>query len=296
MKGSFFVMCFVFASCGLFAQQNESKIKRVEFSSMSFGFGALISNEHFSNNLANFRKLAPKSEILAQDIEAGNESSFYLYTSSGPAFSAGAYFSVKNKEGKWSKYHPQVRIGISYANQTLLSNSFSKSEYFRVDTLTSNNSGQVFFVDSVKTDYHSMEYYREQLYVDAAFLVSSNPNNLLKFYGGLGISLGLTFNSTTFLYNNRGSYLDASVSLGNNYYYPDRGEYSEEIFLNKESFTALISLPIGLESKLSRRENNWAKCRVFFEGRPSLSYVSIPELASRFTTAGIWGMGFKYDF
>ena len=290
------IACFL-ASFISFAQTKSSE-PRVEFTSISVLFGGVTTLDNYSNGIDDFKKLAPNSDFLKEDLSKFDNSSFYFGTNTGPAFNVNSYFNIKNKEGKTVKYNPHFRIGITYTNQTLVSRSSAYSEIFRVDTLVSTIDGSVYYVDSIYSENYFMDYNREQLFIDGAYMVSSNPKSRFKFYAGLGVSLGLTFNSNTIISSFSGNYLESGVQLQNSNFYafPESGNYEEEIYQNKESFSFMASIPLGLELRLSKKPNTWGNCRLYFEGRPSLSFVDIPELGSNLSTSNIWGTGFRYDF
>ncbi|MEQ8625718.1 MAG: hypothetical protein RJQ00_02105 [Vicingaceae bacterium] len=298
MKRQILVAACILINYGVFAQEEKSTVSRVEFNSISFSLGAISSTEGFSNSINDFRKLAPNSTILKQDFSEYDDNEFYSTVNTGPVFSLNTYFSIKNKKGEESKYHPKFRIGISYSQQTLMSKNIYSSEIFRVDTLQSTATGKTYYVDSIDTENYFMEHSSEQLYIDGAFLISSNPENRLMFYGGLGFSLGFSFNSQTFITNNSDNYLEsgASINNNNNFNSPFGGDYKEELFLNEEGFRALVSVPIGVELKFSNKDNAWNNCKVYVEGRPSISYATIERIGSNLSSTVIWGTGFKYDF
>ena len=298
MKRQFLAAACILINYGLFAQEEKPAVSRVEFNSISFSIGAFASAESFSNNISDFQKLAPNSSILKEDLTKFETNEFYSTVNTGPVFSFNTSFSVKNKKGEESKYHPTFRIGLSYSQQTLMSRDIYDSEVFRVDTLQSTSSGKTYYVDSIDTENYYMEHSSEQVYLDGAFLISSNPASRLKFYGGVGFSVGFSLNSQTLITNSRDNYVESGASTNSNYNFnsPYGGDFKEELFLNDEGIRALVSVPIGVELRFSVKDNAWRNCKVYVEARPSLSYASIPSLGSNLSGAAIWGTGFKYDF
>jgi hypothetical protein len=279
-----------------FYSNAQSQDGRLKFSAISINLGSIANSNNYTGSLNDFQKLAPNSELLQSPIVNSNSGGYYYEYDFGAMFNVNAYFDISDKNGEKSKYNTKLRFGITFTDQTFFSQSAFSSESFRVDTLTSSRDGNTFFVDSVQNENYSMSYGSDQLLFDVAYIIGSNTQNRLSIYGGLGVSLGFSFNASTEISFSKDNYFVSGATYASNSNLFNDLDFKEENFANDGGFSAMLSVPFGLEFRLSKRDNAWGKSRLFVEGRPGITYLDIPELESRFITSAIWGFGFKYDF
>ncbi len=282
--------CFSFYSI---AQDKDGRLK---FSAISISLGSIANSNNYEGSLSNFQNLAPNSDLLQSPIVNSSPGGYYYEYDFGAMFNVNAYFDISDKDGDKSKYNAKLRFGITFTDQTFFSQSAFSSESFRVDTLTSNRDGNTFFVDSVQSESYYMSYGSDQLFFDIAYIIGSNTQNRLSIYGGVGMSLGFSFNASTQISLSKDNYFVSGATYASNSNLFNDFDIKEENFSNDGGFTAMLSVPFGLEFRLSKKDNAWGKSRLFMEGRPGITYLDIPELESRLITSAIWGFGFKYDF
>ena len=274
----------------------QSEDGRLKFSAISINFGSVTNSNNYTGSLSDFQTLAPNSELLKNPINNSNAKGYYYDYDFGAMFNVNAYFDILNKNGEKSKFNTTLRFGITFTDQVYFSQNSYSSESFRIDTLTSSRDGNTFFVDSVQNENYFMDYGSDQLLFDVAYIIGSNPESRLSIYGGLGISLGFSFNASTEIsFSKDNNFVSGATNTYNSNTLNDF-EYKEEIFSNRGGFSAMLSVPFGLEFRLSKRDNGWGNSRLFIEGRTGVTYLDIPELESRLITSAMWGCGFKYNF
>ena len=116
----------------------------------------LQSGSFFGQNkgsLADFQTLAPGSSILQQDLSAYQTYPQMFFNLPGQSQS----LSVGLGLGKMP--NATLRLGLMHTSQNnALATGGSYTETFRVDTLTSSQSGEQYFVDSFSTHSFNANY------------------------------------------------------------------------------------------------------------------------------------------
>lgn len=262
--------------------------KKLQLQSLSIQTGYHF-NENIDNDLSNFRKLAPNSKLLENDFSKFR-SSTYNYEQETFSNAIYAHFNFKDNENESTFLHPSFKFGIVYSSSNLLNINYFRSEFFRVDTLVSTRTGNSTFVDSISSQNIDMNYYQSQLFFDASILFSSNPKARWTIYGGFNIGLGFNFSNTTSIYYYRNNY--DFQNFNNSRYDFDS---SEETFRNKNSFSFITGIPVGLDFRMGNLRKNWMKSHVFLEFRPSIYFTSVPELNNIVHSTTQTFFGFRYE-
>ncbi|HPS71756.1 MAG TPA: hypothetical protein PLM70_05855 [Bacteroidales bacterium] len=296
MRKSIFLFVFLTVSLISFGQQtNNNVIKGFRINEYSIQTG-LFGGSSSSSSLSDFNILAPNSVLLNSNIIPDLQSySPYSYHS-GPnsSFSAllGFQFSDKQKT-KYNKYM-QLRVGITYTHNSIISGGMYNTERIRFDTLTSSQTGNTTYLDSVVTKSLDMNYSSEQLRLDGALIFRTNPDARWSLYSGIGITAGFSFNSkTTIVYGT--NYRIENQDSDDNMTYMNcfDGDSKIELFTNKNNFGFSAYIPLGINLKLGKNTEFWKKVNLFYEIRPSIGVTSIPELRTVVNTSVQQGIGFK---
>lgn len=284
-------LCLFFIT-DAFSQAKEPVKLRFNTFSAQFGFYGFLGRQ--GGNLKDFKALAPESELLENNFDDFNQSFYNRNNEANPAFSAQLYFDWRTKNEFWNKLNPQLRLGLSYASINLMNGNLYGIDYHRIDTLTSNKNGKTYYVDSVNTENYILDYQAEMLLIDAALMFSSNPNSRWSIYAGMGLSIGMIFGNTAII-----RYIDGQ-------YYNSRANYNstsnhwnsmqkEEVFSNNQlGYAALASLPLGINFRLSKKDNFWGNTSLFAEMRTALSYINTSALGSELSTSRFNMFGIKY--
>lgn len=276
---------------GLTAQVAENSVLQVKSANVQIGF---YSGNSAVSNLSDFQKLAPNSTFQESDI-VGFRAQNSFYGSSGQTFSVNLVFDKPTSE-TLSRLNTEFRFGVSYQQADIFYLSYGKTNRYRVDTLTSSRSGEQTFIDSVYSQDYNLSYTQRHVMVDADVVISTNSKKRWKFYGGVGLSLGLSVAPyTTISYDTRSNVEEQDRS--NNGFNSDfEYENTEERFRNDGGFFGRVYLPIGVDFRVGKRKESLKKYHLFSESRPSLTFQSVPELNMISTTANVTSFGLRYDF
>lgn len=283
------IALLVFTSLGftnVFSQENNKKIKVSEFTLMPSIY--LESNPSASIN--DFYILAPNSKLLPTSYDGYNISN---YSSNSGGFSASALLGFKflNKEGNTYRANPLFRAGITYTYAQNISSYANYEETTPYDTLTSNNTGNVYYIDSVTVSQLDMQYETHQVKLDVSLLFRTNPEARWSLFAGIGAQVGTSINAQTQINKYEGNYFISDLSSELSYYVQGNdSEYEIEEFMNENAFTASVYLPMGVDFRVSNKNEFFQRIHLFYEMRPALNMTSIPEL--RMLTNGAFGYGF----
>jgi len=269
-------------------EEDQERSNPSTLSSVAIQSAGMIMDASFEAQLENFRKLAPESAILKRDL-SGFSKDPQIYDQQSGAFSI--YVDFPFESDAFGSLHPKIRIGVQFMLYGALNYKMTKTDYFRIDTLSGSGTGDV-YVDSTSTEHIEMEYRQNQVLVDAGFLLSTNEKARWAVMGGISIAMGFSSSAgTRITYDLDQEYIvqlpGASSSISS---------YSEEeTFTNEASFVGVASIPLILDFRIARKGNFFARSHLYTEVRPFLYYTSIPEIANQPQTGFSLGFGFRYE-
>jgi len=289
----------VFAIYSSQAQEGSKNLRISEFH-LQNGMGI---NSMQSLPLADFQSLAPNSILLQNDLSGFNFNAYGIYSG---YFNYGPGMFIGNRIANTSDYqsiqlgitfkdnsNPLWRIGISHGSTSNLSSGFSRDVATRFDTLTSSQTGEQFFVDSIQTANYLIQYSSEQLRLETSLIYRTNPEKRWSVYAGIGGSFGFSYNAETYISYNSSSYISgmSSTSYTNSDY-----KNETEHFSNKSNISASIFVPMGIDFRMGKTREFWKRLHLYYEMKPSVIFTSIPELRT-FTTVNLMSsLGLRVTF
>ncbi len=226
-------------------------------------------------SFSDFQRINPRSVLLNENMNGYTLSTGFM-ASTGPAFNANLGFNIANKEKTEYRSNTQLRIGITFS-EISMSNYLSKTDRKRFDTLTSSQTGQMVYSDSVTYSSYSMNYKTQQLRIDVSIIYRTNPAARWSVFGGIGIEGGESIVSYTDInYNEYSTVTPANSTSGasNNFNTPDRSER----IINKNTYGYAAYLPMGVDFRIGNKREFFKQLHVFYEARPFVNYTYIPEL------------------
>jgi hypothetical protein len=242
--------------------------------------------------LTDFQTLAPQSSILQQDLSAYQvyPQMYFRLPSQAQSLNIGL------KLGKIPS--ATLRLGIMHINQNnALSTGGSYSETFRIDTLTSSQTGDQYFVDSFSTHSYNANYAQEQLRIDAALIFRFKDENRWSFYAGIGANFGLSYNATTSIRHRVSPYGDAfGYGMFNDIVYGDIGTQEVETFENKGGYGIGLYAPLGIDFQLGKKREFWKPMHLYMELRPGFNVNQIAGLGSNFSVGNFSNLGLRFKF
>jgi hypothetical protein len=282
----------------VFGQENPpTTLKRISVKGFYVQSGFFIE-QNTNATLTDFKTLAPQSILLNKNMTDFSQSYGFSVTGNS-MFSVLLGLQFSDKQKTTYKKNPLVRLGISYFSGTTLTGGSYKSMRKPFDTLTSAQSGQITFIDSVTSKSYNMNYSSKQLRFDGSVIFRTRPEARWSLFTGIGITAGISFNATTNI--DYSTFVGTETRNSNNnafssYNYSNSGDSKTEIFRNKNSIGASTYIPLGIDFRIGRKSEFWKQAHLFYELRPSINVTSIPELRT-ITNAGLQhGLGLRISW
>ncbi|MFT5877522.1 MAG: hypothetical protein ACI8SA_001384 [Dokdonia sp.] len=298
MQSKFFFAICLLLPMALSAQTEVKKIKATSLTIMPFGSMGSGS----ISTIEDFKKLAPNSTVLPTDL-----SGYTLNNYNSISGSAGASillgFKFGKKDGSGYKPKPILRIGLGYYYNESLSTGAYIEDRFAYDTLTSGNTGEKTPIDSIASSSYNMNYSSQQIRLDASLIYRTNPEARWSFFAGFGITVGASIASQTNISNYENYYFSSAnnenggfyPSAYNSYYYdPYSGE--TEVIKNKTNMAYSAYIPLGIDFRVSNKNEFWERVHLFYELRTGINMLSIPELETYTTMEWQHGFGVKIQW
>jgi hypothetical protein len=255
----------------------------------------LQSGSFFGQNkgsLADFQTLAPGSSILQQDLSAYQTYPQMFFNLPGQSQS----LSVGLGLGKMP--NATLRLGLMHTSQNnALATGGSYTETFRVDTLTSSQSGEQYFVDSFSTHSFNANYAQEQLRIDASLLFRYNADKRWSFFGGIGANFGLSYNAATTVHHRVSPYGDGfGYGMFNDIFMGSGANHEQEVFENKGGFGLGVYAPLGIDFQIGKKREFWKPMHLYMELRPGFNINQIAGLGTTFSAGNFSNVGLRFQF
>lgn len=296
MRKLFFSFILLTVAVLAFGQvQNSTVVKRIKINEYSVQTG-LFGGSPGISTLADFNILAPNSVLLNSNLISSPASYYpYNYQSSPNAmFSAMLGFQFSDKQKTKYNKNIQLRVGITYFHNSVLSGGLYNTERVTFDTLTSSQTGSLTYIDSIITKGLNMNYSSEQLRLDGALIFRTNPDARFSLYSGIGLSAGFSFNAkTTIRYSINYQIVNRVPDGYTEHKNSFNGDTEYEVITNKNNFGFSAYIPLGINLKLGHKTEFWKKVNLFYEIRPSINITYIPELRTVTNSFVQFGGGFR---
>lgn len=274
----------------------SQEIKRVKISDFYFSPSTFISGTNRLDRM-DVSKLANNSNILkGTDNFSDFDNNTYTgsYGRTDLHFLLGFTFSDKEKTKILSS--PHLRIGLSYGNNLLISNNFSKEQIHSVDTLNSQNTNRQTFVDSVVTENYFVNYETENIRLDASIIFRRKPEERWSVYAGLGVMTGVSIQSNTDIFYQKNAKLRYNYENTTNNINHEFLVHKNEKFENKMSFSFATYLPLGVNFRIGNKREFWKHTHLYYELRPGVILSHVPELGTFTNTFLQQGIGLKFSW
>lgn len=282
----------VFVSNCCFGQEDSLKFTPRSIERVQLSVGTRQLNE-IPTNLSDWNKLAPKSKFLNQDFSGYDQGVGYGITEDVIA-NVNLYISPHGKRDE-TKGSGCFRFGCSLTTSDLFSYFLSSSSITRIDTLTSSNSGLEIYMDSVQENRFNMSYSSSSLQGELAYLYRTKESARWGFFGGVGVSIGFSFNNVVSISKSVESFEIFNFSTGG-YYAGNYGSYNiynfqNESFRLKSGVVCAAYLPLGVTFRVGKKNAFLRKLQVSYEFRPGIEVRQIPELETIVNSYGYSQLG-----
>jgi hypothetical protein len=294
-------MTFLLGNCFVASAQvdQEKPVKRLAVNEFCI-LPAFLRLQQTLATPAEFKALAPNSQLLKQGLTDLSSSSNVIYAPNGSlSILLGVKFANKDKTDY--RKGPSLRIGITCMSTTLLTGGLYGRSNGGVDTLVSAQSGATLYVDSLTSKYYDMVTNARQLRLDCSLIFRTNPDMRWSLFAGIGIIGGYSINATTRIdYTERKwiQYRSADEYQSSFDYFPTPhsfGAYSSlaEEVRNKNSFSTSAYIPIGIDFRIGKKRTLWKMTHIFYEMRPGVNFTFLPALRTFASTSMQHGLGLK---
>lgn len=260
MRNSLLV-CLLGFSFSLIAQESESNWKFTETNVMT-GIGVQMSPLFNEKDVAQWSKDDP---WITQDFTGYNHFSGLNRTTSSQ-FSAYVGFR------KESRFNPVIRGGITY--KRLNSQVFGRYQQWSgpYDTLVSSQTGQQYYVDTVRMRSVSAFWGADVLALDGSFILQTDLTRRWSFYGGMGLQAGIMFNQELQLTR-------MEMFSETNMTYEMEVELEQRNYRMNTGFSSTVYLPLGIDFRIGKKRPLWQQVHLVYELRPSLSFQTMSSVS-----------------
>ncbi|MEZ5173690.1 MAG: hypothetical protein R2850_09350 [Bacteroidia bacterium] len=270
------IFCLLLIQLECLSQKDNKRIKLSEISLQT----GLFLESNTTASLEQFKNLAPQSTILESDLTEYSQSISNQFNGfSMNSLQAG--FVIKDKKSKEFKNNRIFKIGITQLRSAPLSSAYHRFSELRYDTLISSSTGQVLFLDSMITQFYTMNYTSSQIRLDLALVFSSSSAARLGISGGVGITAGTSFNSgadITYVRSARNQETDQYGEPVEDYVENYSHQSQIENVSSGNCTGASVYLPLSASFRIGEKENIWNKLHVFCEFRPGVNFSFIPGI------------------
>ncbi len=219
--------------------------------------------------------ITPGSTLLAGGL-ADHDYSNGNYEDATGLFDAGISLMPFRKAGGTG---PELRLGFLYGGRTGLNGYLQRTTRTPYDTLTSSQTGEVFYVDSVHRSTYAVDYSAERFGLNASLIWRTQGR--WSVYGGIGLAGGLLMNARTEVYHSLYDSVDgAAYGQGEGYANRTKSTGGSETYRNGTGWWVSQYAPIGIDFRIARQSPFWSRAHLFYELRPQLLFQGTPELGT----------------
>jgi hypothetical protein len=279
------------------AQDSLKRLKAIRINDIGAQIQLFSSSQTYTH-FDDFRAIVPQSVLLKNDLTSytpqGN-GTLFMNVNATPVLSLFAGFKFSNKEKTGYRKHIRLNTGLTLFNQQVIG-SYNDTRTRFYDQLTSGVTGNTITLDSVTMKSFTAIYSSSQVRLDVCFLWSSNQDKRrIAVYTGLGVSGGMSFQSTTSI--NYGTYSQLKISsLDEQYpnYVQGTSTFTSEEFKTGKDYGVAVYIPLGADLVLGKKRRFWKNTHLYYEVKPCYNALRIPGVRD-FGSIGIlhgWGLRF----
>jgi hypothetical protein len=277
-KVQIIVACCLLSCKVLTARDTTSRWYTPTEMSVHYGFDLVHQIPHF--NVTNFTRLAPGNiNFNPGDLPFKSKNSYAAWSgrpnflgvySNSFSILLGHEFSGKKKRAPKKRF----RYGFTYLSSQgfTIVNVYEKRKH--VDSAV--YSWGTIYSDSVTQNYAFLEYISDHLRIDLSLLLESKHKKRLNYYGGIGISGGISLNQRVLVINE-------NLHFKQLYGYYSSGLMNNPMstpYQSLTSYSASVYIPLGFDIRLSKRNTSNQSTRIYLELQPSLNTMHIPGVVS----------------
>lgn len=289
---TYFALLAVLVSGTTFSQQRDSSGTKTPRFIVKMTHGMTNDNRiNFTN--AQWDEMTPGYEI-PDSLKPMNHNNAYVFSGNSYYLFTFSLINGKNKPDR--KFQATTTFHIGYGPQV----SGRKSWYYEkrelIDTMTSSQTGQQYFVYGNRNKTISKEFRSQSIAVGIGQHIATNPNRIFQFETGLDVLCLLGISSQV-----RASYMDnftiegSTYDFGMSYPSPVTDEPRNSTFGGDFAFGMILRIPLEMSFKLSRTNPVLSRMRIGGEMNPGLAMqFAKGQTSNNFSLSG--GMNFRFAF
>ncbi len=258
-----------------------------------FLYSGGLPDPSYAASLGDWRLLAPNSTLLGRDLSDHEEVTGGQQVIG--AFAASVCVDLR-KAGPVTRSGAYLRFGFNFMQHAGEGMNLRKETYTPYDTLTSAQTEQVTFIDSVVTSSYSIEHTYSQLALDAAVIYLKEYPRHWSLFGGGGVQLGSSFAGKVSV--RHAVYREVEPRFIGGQDRPGEGRVSssemEDLRTRSDVFVAAY-VPLGVCYRLGLKRPFWRAMNLCYEMRPMLWLGGAPELKAGPQVGVVHYLGWRVD-
>lgn len=289
---------FLSAALTLSNSQSDDSLKRLKLESIEISVGQAWS-QGSAFSLKDISSIAQENDFLNMNFE-GYQTGRSCCGAEHHAFNFNVNLALRKKNLEPLLGNPILRLGLSYNTGFYNSIGFYKNERFTVDSVTVIYQGQTnkYAVDSVYNENYVFSTYSQRIRLNTALLLRSESSRRWTWSAGIGVGFGLGLSSEVEAYSSIWSNIENPVSLGTSspsFQYPNWHDiaYTSEIYKTTALSDFNLSIPLGVDFRVGKKENLLSKLHLFSEVTPTLWATNYAKSIARVNPGIIFSFGFR---
>lgn len=269
-----FSICFVFGSIVVFAQDLPA-LKLTDVSIQPFVMGGSFERAFLASDIEFFT-----DNTDALQMEDWFENYFHYGLNSNIGMNIAAGFELRSKDKSFYRENPLIRIGLQGSSLNFFSFSGQETTTSAFDTLTSAQTNQAYYLDSVQERYYSVNKRAQLISIDASMIFRTDTEKKWSLYGGAGLTAGVSLNAYTEMTGHTNNYIQQRLSNNqtNRLGHSSFGNTHQQFrYANKMNIMGTLYVPLGINVNLGCTSDFWSKINLFYEFRSGLTFVNVPE-------------------
>ena len=267
---------------------------QIKITQIHLNAGSFIDIDKSKNKISDFSLLAPGSDILSQDFSAYQQVGYLnpgmMMRDKSNLANSSNFQSIQLGLSFAKCPKGTLRIGISNVHNELLNASGHYYESHVIDTLFSSQTGQMYYVDSTISNNYNGNYSNDQLRLDAAYIFEVNAGKRWAFHAGLGLSIGMSYRSTTRLRTEEYIQPYSGYESTSNSQNIESESYGNFMVMGGSAY-----IPLGINFKLGNKREFWKPFVIYNEFRPTIQLNSIPNNTVKFNVGFGSTLGLRYN-
>lgn len=230
----------------------------------------------YAASIGDWHLLAPSSTLLTRDLSDHEEVDGGLQMIG--AFAASVCLDLR-KAVPATRTGAYLRLGFNFMQHAGQGIELRKEVISPYDTLTSAQTGQVTYIDSMVTSRYSFEHTYGQLGLDAAVIYLKEYPRHWSLFGGCGLQVGSSFAGEVSVRHSVEREVTPRFSGDQGRPGDGRTSSSEmEDFRTRSDVFVAAYVPLGVSYRLGLKRPFWRAMNLCYEMRPMLWFGGAPEL------------------